>query len=215
MIFDHFNEVVFENDEFDISLGLNKDIKHVPNLKGDRGAAILVYSVAVFDDGTTDFCWMTKTEIDDVKKSSQSASYDNSPWKKHPLEMWKKSVIKRHYKTLPVSIEIAQAINTDGAYKKEIVKDMTESQAGETHEEIVIQATASDSSKQGFFKELDEQSLRHKLTPKEATELRGTITNDRLDELMEQIKAKPEVEEKKEAEAVTIEAETTDDYGDL
>ncbi len=43
--------IVYANDRFDLKLGLETSVDHVPNLDGDRGAPRLVYGVAKFRDG--------------------------------------------------------------------------------------------------------------------------------------------------------------------
>ena len=44
-------EIVYEKDEFDLSLGLEPKVIHKPFLKGERGEPVLVYMSAHFKDG--------------------------------------------------------------------------------------------------------------------------------------------------------------------
>jgi recombination protein RecT len=122
---DIFSEIIYENDEWDIILGDEKKLKHKPLLSGaDRGKPILVYSVATFENGSKSFDFMTMTDIEKIKKASPSSSYSDSPWKNWPEAMMKKTVLKRHTKTLPLSSEIMAHIQADETVKKEIAPDM-------------------------------------------------------------------------------------------
>lgn len=122
---DIYAEIIYEKDTWEITLGLEKNITHKPLLTGeDRGNPILVYSVAVFENGSRSFDFMTAADIEKIKKASPSASYSDSPWKNWPEAMWKKTILKRHTKTLPLSAEIATQIAADETVKKEIAPDM-------------------------------------------------------------------------------------------
>ena len=173
-------ELVYENDEYDICLGLDKTITHKPNLKSDRGKVIFAYSVATFKDGSKDFIWMTKQDLEKVEKASPSSHKNDSPWKQWKEEMMKKSVIKRHCKTLPISAEIANRINTDETFKQEIKPDMIEEQEGESIKEILVASTATSEDKTAFYEELEEEGVKEFLTTKESTAIRKDITKEGL-----------------------------------
>jgi len=120
-------EVVYENDEIDITLGSeNPTITHKPLLTGDRGIMIMAYSVAKFKDGSTDFVWMSKPEIIAIKKKAVG-NKTGGPWTTNESEMWKKTVLKRHCKTLPMSAEASRAISVDETVKSQKTpEDFTE-----------------------------------------------------------------------------------------
>lgn len=101
---------VHENDEFSYQYGLNEDLKHVP-ATGDRGALIYVYAVAKLKDGGVQFEVMSRSDIDKVRAQSKAGNY--GPWQTHYDEMAKKTVIRRLFKYLPVSIELATAVTMD------------------------------------------------------------------------------------------------------
>lgn len=101
---------VHENDEFSYQYGLNEDMKHVP-ATGDRGALLYVYAVAKLKDGGVQFEVMSRSDIDKVRAQSKAGNY--GPWQTHYDEMAKKTVIRRLFKYLPVSIELATAVTMD------------------------------------------------------------------------------------------------------
>ena len=108
-------EIVYENDDFDLSLGTDRRIRHSPNFE-DRGAVKLVYSVVKLKDGSVSFDWMTFEDIERVRMSSKSPEI--GPWKDHWGEMAKKTVIKRHAKLLPLSDSARDIINLDNTHER-------------------------------------------------------------------------------------------------
>lgn len=107
----HWDAVeVFEGDEFSPVQGSeNPHIHHIPKFPRDPKAPIIaVYSRAVLSDGEKSFLYMEKYEIDDTRNTSQCP---NSPaWVKQYGQMAKKTVMKRHYKTLPQTDRMSEAI---------------------------------------------------------------------------------------------------------
>lgn len=103
---------VYAADKFHVSLGLNPDLIHEPNWdSGDRGELRFVYSVAKLKDGGTQFEVMSRQDVERVR--SQSKAGKSGPWVSHFEEMAKKTVIRRLFKYLPVSIELATAVSLD------------------------------------------------------------------------------------------------------
>lgn len=101
---------VHQNDQFHYELGLNPDIKHVP-ADGERGAVTHVYAVAKLKDGGVQFEVMSRYDVEQVRKTSKASG--NGPWVTHWDEMAKKTVCRRLFKWLPVSIEMQQAVSMD------------------------------------------------------------------------------------------------------
>lgn len=111
---------VRESDEFEYEYGLEESLKHIPN--GDEDAPIShVYAVAKLKDGGIQFEVMTVNQIEKVRKQSKAG--DNGPWVSHWEEMAKKTVIRRLFKYLPVSIEIQQAVILDEKAEAGISQD--------------------------------------------------------------------------------------------
>ena len=103
---------VRENDEFEIEYGIDEKLKHIPSME-DRGNLIGFYAIAKLKDGGHQFEYMTLSEINKIKDTSKSAKSRMSPWNDYYEEMAKKTVIRRLFKYLPVSIEIQRAITLD------------------------------------------------------------------------------------------------------
>lgn len=115
---------VHEADHFEVELGLDSKIVHRPAWdRADRGSTTFVYAVAKLKDGGVQFDVMSANEINRIRDASQGykmavryakpGQEPNSPWATHWDEMAKKTVIRRLFKYLPVSIEIQRAVGLD------------------------------------------------------------------------------------------------------
>lgn len=102
---------VHEGDEFTYSYGLNEDLRHVPCAK--PGKLTHVYMIANFKDGGHYFQVMNADEIEAAAKRSPSYGKAVSPWKSDYEAMAKKTVIRRAFPYLPVSVEARDAAASD------------------------------------------------------------------------------------------------------
>lgn len=91
-------DVIRENDQYQISRGTNPEIIHYPELVKPRGGIIAAYSVATLKSGVKVAAYMTKVELDDVKKEAKTKFV----WDRWEGEMSKKSIVRRHRKMLPL-----------------------------------------------------------------------------------------------------------------
>lgn len=115
-------QVVYENDEFDLRFGLEEKLDHRP-AEGDRGEVKGAYVVFRYKDGIHSFDYMSKEDIDKIRERSKSK--DDGPWVTDYPEMAKKTVIRRHVKVAPLSVELAKAvISEDLALSGESQVDM-------------------------------------------------------------------------------------------
>jgi recombination protein RecT len=112
--------VVYTFDEFYYEEGTNQRIDFKRNMdppedfkKDPLGCfwkyLLCVYSIATMYDGGKDYMIMPKWRIEKIKASSKAKS-DRAPWGQWPEEMTRKTVIKYHYKTLPQTERMAQAV---------------------------------------------------------------------------------------------------------
>lgn len=104
---------VYEYDEFDYELGLHPNLTHKPSQESDRGKLTFVYAVANLKDGGVQFEVMSRAQIDAIRAQSKAGKTAYSPWATHYEEMAKKTVIRRLFKYLPVSVEMSKAVGYD------------------------------------------------------------------------------------------------------
>ncbi len=107
---------VCQNDEFHFSYGLDEKLIHKPALT-DRGAVIAFYAVAKLVGGGYAFEVMGRDQIEEIRDASQNYKFarekGKTVWGQHFVEMGRKTVLRRLFKYLPVSIELATASNID------------------------------------------------------------------------------------------------------
>jgi recombination protein RecT len=108
---------VYEGDVFEVELGLNSNLRHVPDFdnpnRSNPEKLRFVYAVAHLKDGGVQFEVMSRKEIETVRAASKSGNSNKSPWVTHFEQMALKTVVRRLFKWLPISIELAHAIEQD------------------------------------------------------------------------------------------------------
>jgi recombination protein RecT len=110
-------ELVFEGEEFEVSLGSDRKLIHKPKLEQDRtqyDKMIYAYATAKLTNGETVFAAMSRGEIDKIQRTVKTQSTD-TPWKAWPERMAIKTVIKRLTQILPKSNDdsLARAVAYD------------------------------------------------------------------------------------------------------
>lgn len=104
--------VVHEGDDFEYEYGLDEKLRHIPSTAPIEGRQLThVYMVAHFKDGGHYIDVMTSDEVEAVRKRSKAANF--GPWKTDYEAMAMKSVIRRAFKFMPVSVEAAGAVTAD------------------------------------------------------------------------------------------------------
>lgn len=100
-------EIVYGNDRFDFNPGRDEIPTHVIDWDSeDRGPARLVYAFArMKTGGYSKVVVLNKAAVAKIKKSSQGADSDYSPWKTNPDAMWLKSAVRQLRKWVPTSSE--------------------------------------------------------------------------------------------------------------
>jgi phage RecT family recombinase len=99
------SQVVYDADEFQVELGTEPRILHRPTIEGERGNFRGAYAYARLTNGELVIEWMTMADLEAVRKSSRNGSGQYSPWVNHPGEMYRKTVIKRLMKRLPLGTD--------------------------------------------------------------------------------------------------------------
>lgn len=113
-IADLYAHVVFDGDQFDFQLGDEPYVKHKPSLTRPRGAKpIAVYSIAKFKDGGTSYEVMSISEVEEIRQKFSRAR--KGPWN-DPVtypEMVRKTCVRRHCKSLPMSSDLDTVLHRD------------------------------------------------------------------------------------------------------
>lgn len=103
-------DIVREGDQFTYGVENGKSwVQFTPQPFG-KGEPIGAFAVFTQPDGNLIVEAMDKEQIEAVKASSDSAGSPYSPWSKFPLEMWKKTVVRRGAKRIPVIYDRAQTV---------------------------------------------------------------------------------------------------------
>ena len=105
--------IVYENEKFECTRGLNPVLVHEPKWDGNRGEARLLYCIVRYKDATLlpYVEIMTVEEINKIKATSKAKN--SGPWVDHWGEMAKKTISKRAMKHQPMSTSMARAIELD------------------------------------------------------------------------------------------------------
>lgn len=128
-------EEVCENDFFEAQNGTTCKLEHRVNYKEARGEPYAYYAVADLKDGYSTFCVMSKLDIEKIRLNSPSAKSTFTPWTSHYSEMAKKTVIRRLFKYLPVSVDIQKAVTIDEGHDSGIQQEIIESDFFEIDED--------------------------------------------------------------------------------
>ena len=126
-------QVVYAKDEFDFQLGDDPFLRHKPFMPKssperedgeddeqysarvqramDPGPVIAAYSIAIFKTGEKSREVMTRAQIEKVRRASKKA--ESGPWVHWFEEMARKTVARRHSKTLPLSSDLDDLIRRD------------------------------------------------------------------------------------------------------
>ena len=109
------SRLVYSNDTFEVEEGIDPRIVHKHGL-GNRGEKIGAYCVWKLKNGETQFEVMSKEEILAIRDRSSAKMKDGTivgPWKTDEAEMWRKTVVRRASKYMPLSTEAQRAVMAD------------------------------------------------------------------------------------------------------
>ena len=117
------SQVVYQNDEFDYSFGLEPTLRHVP-AKSNRGEATHVYAVWRTKDGSG--YGFEVMSMEDVRTHAQkfSKTFGFGPWQSNFEEMAKKTVLKKALKYAPMKSDFVRGMAQDGTVHTTIEADM-------------------------------------------------------------------------------------------
>jgi phage RecT family recombinase len=118
-------EIIYAGDKFQRWTDeQGKHFRHDPqDAMTDRGPAIGVYTVSRWHD-IAKIHFMSKVEIEPIK--SAALARGSVPWKENELAMWRKTVIRRAFKTLPRPTNEQQAKLLSKAQELDDAAEMSE-----------------------------------------------------------------------------------------
>ena len=107
---------VYQGDDFSYSLGINPDIKHVPNETEPKNPKNLthVYAVSHYKDGGYNFVVLTKKEVEALRRRNAMQKEEAAgAWKTDYEAMAMAKAIKQLAKYLPLSDELQSMVQSD------------------------------------------------------------------------------------------------------
>jgi recombination protein RecT len=111
-------QAVYENDEFEFELGDNPFIRHRPVLE-NPGKIIAAYSICTLKDGEKTRDVMSIGAIHKIRdrsdawKAYKAGLIKSTPWATDEAEMCKKTVARRHSKSIPMSSDLDDLVRRD------------------------------------------------------------------------------------------------------
>jgi recombination protein RecT len=99
--------VVYKGDDFSYRFGTRAYLDHTPVDDGaKRGEMIGAWCKVTYPNGLQSFDYMPRVDIEAIRVKAPGSKRAESPWNKHPGEMYRKTVMIRHLKTRGISPEI-------------------------------------------------------------------------------------------------------------
>lgn len=163
-------QVVYENDHFEIELGLSPDLRHTP-ASGDRGVWVGAYAVCVLKGSSRPLIeWMDKASILKIRARSQN---QGGPWSTDTEEMARKSPLKRLQKRIPWAPDLADILEMDDdvltVVAEEVTKKRVTPKTSALRERLALpeEAEAAETLSGEVCKEISETVLAAGLDPGE------------------------------------------------
>lgn len=178
----------YEGGRFRYKAAPDPMIDHEPIIVGDRGPVVAAYSAVRLRDGSYHYEVMTKDQLDAIRARTKSKTKDGrvvGPWASDLEEMYRKTVIRRHAKRLPVASELIGVTQRVDALYDEGVADIED-----VPTDITPRKSAAD-----IFKEMEEEA------PKPAAKAKPKPT----------AKPEPESAPEHDEDGVILEGEVIDD----
>ena len=115
-------EKEYEQGRFKYYAGVTPTLDHEPIIVGDRGPVVAAYSIVRLRSGIIKIEVMTRAQLDGIKQRTKSRKQDGSitgPWSTDEDEMQRKTVSRRHFKSLPLTDKLSAAFErTDILYER-------------------------------------------------------------------------------------------------
>ncbi len=161
--------LVYKNDEWDYYEDeRGQHFKYKPTWSEEKGHEICGFSIVTMSDGSCFIHPMETSRIDKIKKMVLQRT-PKSPWADSlgEPEMRKKTVIRRHCKTLPMSTEMAQAVEQEEQVERGEIPKYTADEIEGVLDKLDIpneepQDNADDLKNDEFVKQLDAAEAANK-----------------------------------------------------
>lgn len=153
------SQLIYSNDAFRYWVDdEGEHLTHDPELFEDRGRLIGTYALAKTKDGHTYIEVMTSDQVQAVKNCSKAK---NGPWAgSFELEMWRKTVIRRLSKRLPMSTDLEQTISrNDDLYDFNNTGDVQSEKGKKIAEMIASEPAAKLPEKAEWEKDVDKLGI--------------------------------------------------------
>lgn len=181
MVKDVSAKIVYSNEvsggRFKYEDGSEPWVKHEP-LISNRGVPIAAYAIIRLMTGGHIQDVMSKDDVELIRVGSKGAAKPDSPWNKHPLEMWKKTVFRRISKFAPKSdkLRAALAIYGEPEEREAIETTATEVKSGNDGLESIARAALGEGAIKETIPEapaVETTATRAEPTAEEIAEIRA------------------------------------------
>jgi recombination protein RecT len=180
---------VYDGDKFECVFGTDSRLIHEPDWKNSNRSnpdkMLFVYAVAKLKDGGVQLEVMSRGEVDSIRARSRSSG--KGPWVTDYVAMALKTVIRRLFKYLPVSIEMTTAVNIDERVDANISQENEHVIVGESY--VIDENTPFEPDTKMY---LDEDQPKPKPQSKKSTPLQTLLngiaaanTQDEIDEIID------------------------------
>lgn len=105
-------EKEYEAGRFRYLAGDTPKLDHEPIIIGERGAVVAAYSVVRLRSGIVKIEVMTRGQLDGIKNRTKAKNAEGKvtgPWATDEEEMFRKTVARRHFKSLPLTEKLSSA----------------------------------------------------------------------------------------------------------
>ena len=109
-------EPVYENDIFEVQLGVGRNLSHKLDLKKERGEVVGYYCLVELENGGVQFKVLSKKDIELHRDKFSKAFNKNDPeniWNKNFDAMALKTCVIQALKLCPISIEALEAVSKE------------------------------------------------------------------------------------------------------
>jgi len=104
---------VYDGDQFQYAYGMQPDLTHTPCGETSPEKLTFAYAIAHFKDGGFQMEVMTRRQVERIRDMALVKSYGKGPWKDYEEEMWRKTVLRRLMKMLPLQAEVFDRIEVE------------------------------------------------------------------------------------------------------